>query len=71
MRLFRDTWQLFRNKKKEVVVKIILASLSERRSRILSDCGIEHQVMPSGVSEDMTTSKYVSELVKLNAIKKA
>ncbi|MFH1395592.1 MAG: Maf family protein [Candidatus Omnitrophota bacterium] len=52
-------------------MKIILASLSERRSRILSDCGIEHQVMPSGVSEDMTTSKYVSELVKLNAIKKA
>jgi septum formation protein len=51
--------------------EIILASASERRSRILSDCGIIHKVVPSGVKEERYENKHVSESVQLNALAKA
>ena len=51
--------------------EIILASASERRSRILSDCGITHRVVPSGVEEDMSKGVLVSEIVQMNAFRKA
>ena len=43
--------------------EVILASASERRSRILSECGIKHEVIPSGVEEG-------SDVLE-NALKKA
>ena len=51
--------------------EIILASASERRSRILSDCGITHRVVPSGAKEERYENKHVSESVRLNAAAKA
>ncbi|MFH1309588.1 MAG: nucleoside triphosphate pyrophosphatase [Candidatus Omnitrophota bacterium] len=52
-------------------MKVILASLSERRSRILSDCGIEHQAIPSGAFENIDDGKDISEIVQINAERKA
>ncbi|MFH1394671.1 MAG: nucleoside triphosphate pyrophosphatase [Candidatus Omnitrophota bacterium] len=52
-------------------MKVILASLSERRSRILSDCGIEHQVIHSGACENIDDGKDISEIVQINAERKA
>ena len=51
--------------------QIILASASERRYRILSGCGISCRVTPSGVEEDMSREKDVTEIVQLNAVRKA
>ncbi|MDD5633762.1 MAG: Maf family nucleotide pyrophosphatase [Candidatus Omnitrophica bacterium] len=51
--------------------EIILASFSERRSKILSNCGIKHKVMPSGAHEKVDKSVSIIELVKMNAAKKA
>ncbi|RKY41482.1 MAG: septum formation protein Maf [Candidatus Makaraimicrobium thalassicum] len=51
--------------------EVILASASERRSRILSDCGIAHRVMPSGVEESVDKNRHVSEIVQINAAAKA
>lgn len=51
--------------------EIILASASERRSRILSDCKIAHKVMPSNIEEDSSGEKAASEIVQSNAIAKA
>jgi len=51
--------------------QIILASASKRRFNILSDCGINCQVVPSGAKEDMDLSKSVSEIVQINAVRKA
>ncbi|MFH1799186.1 MAG: nucleoside triphosphate pyrophosphatase [Candidatus Omnitrophota bacterium] len=51
--------------------KIILASASERRSQILSDCGIPHEVVPSNAEEDAAGNKHISEIVQVNASKKA
>jgi septum formation protein len=51
--------------------KIILASASERRSRILDECGIEHEVVPSGVEETMGEKQDISLVVEMNAVWKA
>lgn len=51
--------------------EIILASNSDRRAKILSDCGIRHRVVPSGARELMDKNMPVSEIVSLNAELKA
>jgi len=51
--------------------EVILASASERRSRILADCGIAHKVIPSSVKEETHEKRHVSESVQLNAEAKA
>ena len=51
--------------------KIILASASERRSRILTECGIAHDVVVSGAEEKEAESSTVSEIVQFNAVAKA
>jgi septum formation protein len=51
--------------------RIVLASASERRSRILSECGIKHTVAVSGAAEDHLTGAHVSEIVVANALRKA
>lgn len=50
---------------------IILASASERRSRILSDCGIAHRVAVSYAEEVQDSAKEVHRTVIDNASKKA
>jgi len=49
--------------------KIILASVSERRSQILTSCGVKHVVIGSNIEELKSGS--VSEVVRVNAEKKA
>ena len=52
--------------------EIILASASARRSKILTDCGITHRVVPSHAEEVICPlGKNVPEIVALNAEKKA
>ncbi|MFC1480388.1 nucleoside triphosphate pyrophosphatase [Candidatus Omnitrophota bacterium] len=51
--------------------EIILASASERRSRILSDCGIAHRVVPSAAEEMLDKNTPISEIVRINAEAKA
>jgi len=51
--------------------KVILASASERRSRILSESGILHEVSPSGAREDMVEAGEVPGIVQGNAVRKA
>jgi len=51
--------------------EIILASASERRAQILSDCKIPYRVVLSGAEEDTPEGKSVSEVVQLNATRKA
>ena len=51
--------------------KIVLASASKRRSEILTSCGIVHVVMPSEIEEIPGGDGPISEVVELNAIKKA
>ncbi|MBU1007378.1 MAG: septum formation protein Maf [Candidatus Omnitrophica bacterium] len=51
-------------------MKIILASVSKRRSAILSSCGIRHSVVKSGIEEDMRGKSPVNIAVK-NACLKA
>ncbi|MFC1570232.1 Maf family protein [Candidatus Omnitrophota bacterium] len=50
---------------------IILASASERRSRILSDCGIDHKVAVSYAEETQEPGKEVYRTVIENASRKA
>lgn len=50
---------------------IVLASASKRRSRILSECGIEHKVVVSYAEESADTGKEVHRIVVDNAAKKA
>jgi septum formation protein len=50
---------------------IVLASKSKRRSQILTSCSIRHKVIVSNVKEHMHQAMPVSELVALNARKKA
>ncbi len=52
-------------------MEIILASMSERRSRILTECGIIHKVVPSHTEERTGDSGDVSRVVVENAVKKA
>ncbi len=47
--------------------QIILASASERRSRILSECGIKHKVIFSKAKEVSDDNKHISEIVQINA----
>jgi septum formation protein len=51
--------------------ELILASASERRRNILNMCGIAFEAVVSDASEDMDASKHVSDLVKINAARKA
>lgn len=51
--------------------EIILASASERRARILEECGIQHQIIPSGAEECHNEYMDVSETVQENARVKA
>ena len=51
--------------------KIILASASERRSKILSECGIPHQVVVSGIKEMMDSEKGAGHNALFNACRKA
>ena len=51
--------------------EIVLASASERRSRILSECSISHRVVPSGVEEKHPENTPVSQVVQMNARAKA
>ncbi|MDP8299400.1 MAG: Maf family protein [Candidatus Tantalella remota] len=50
---------------------IILASASERRSRILIECGIKHEVRVSNADENAGGDKSVYNIVVENASKKA
>jgi len=50
---------------------IILASLSERRSRILSECGIKHEVVPSHIDEITGAGENIEKIVIKNAESKA
>jgi septum formation protein len=52
-------------------VKIILASGSKRRSRILKECGIRHRVVVSGADEVMDPAKGVAYNAVTNACRKA
>ena len=47
--------------------RIILASASKRRSKILKECGIKHKVVVSGVSEKIDNRKNPKINVLLNA----
>ena len=47
--------------------RIILASASKRRSKILKECGIKHKVVVSGVSEKIDNRKSPKINVLLNA----
>ncbi len=51
--------------------RIVLASASVRRSRILSDCGIEHDVIVSNADEIADKNMHVADIVKKNAERKA
>ncbi|MFC1548766.1 Maf family protein [Candidatus Omnitrophota bacterium] len=51
--------------------EIILASASERRSSILSSCGIDHRVVVSGVEEEVDEKLNISDIVVNNAVRKA
>lgn len=51
--------------------QIVLASASKRRSRILSDCGIKHRVLPSGIEECIDKTRHISEIVQINAVGKS
>lgn len=50
---------------------IILASASERRARILADCGITHKIVASNASEIMDSAKGPSYNALFNACLKA
>ncbi len=50
---------------------IILASASERRAKILEDCGIRFKVVPSGAEEVQPEGEHISDIVEMNAEKKA
>lgn len=50
---------------------IILASASERRSRILSECGIDHKVIESEIEEIADPDMDISDIVQINAKRKA
>ncbi len=51
--------------------KIILASASERRARILSECGIDFKVMTSDVTEISDMNCDIADIVETNASLKA
>ncbi len=57
--------------KGRVMRKIVLASASERRSRILNECGIPHEVIVSGYPEHAAERESVWDVVAHNALKKA
>jgi len=51
--------------------KIILASASERRSKILTECGIPHKIIVSNVEEVIDPKKSAGTNALLNACNKA
>jgi septum formation protein len=51
--------------------KIILASASKRRSKILNECGINHQIIISNATETIDKTKSIRTNVLLNAQAKA
>jgi septum formation protein len=54
-----------------MVKEIVLASASERRTRILSECGVAHRIVTSAVVEAPGGDKQVFETVCENAALKA
>ena len=54
-----------------MIPKIILASASRRRSRILKECGIPHTIMISTIDEDSSRYKNPSLYARFNASQKA
>lgn len=50
--------------------RIILASASKRRSKILTECGIPHEVVVTGVEEKMDEDKELYNIVIDNASRK-
>ena len=50
--------------------ELILASASDRRSKILAECGISHRVVVSG-SDEISDGRSVAEIVVSNAVIKA
>ena len=51
--------------------EIILASASERRSQILTSCGIPHKIVVSGAEERLSGDMTVQKIVQENACVKA
>lgn len=51
--------------------KVILASASKRRSKILAESGIEHDIVVSGADEKEPAGADVEEVVQFNAVAKA
>lgn len=50
---------------------VILASASQRRSEILASCGIVHVAVPSEIEEIPGGKRPISEVVEINAVRKA
>lgn len=51
--------------------KIVLASASKRRSRILDECGISHDIKVSEYHEEHQPGEHIRDIVSRNAFKKA
>lgn len=58
-------------KRRESMKKLILASASKRRSDILKSCRMPHRIIKSDVKELLKADKPVSEIVMINAQRKA
>ena len=57
--------------KRGFMKRIVLASASERRSRILNDCGIRHEVIISEYPEEHPKGEKIWDIVAHNSMKKA
>lgn len=67
LKKLRKLYTIYRMKK----IRIILASRSKARSRILRQCGIPHTVMASNAKEIMNQKKNPRYNVRINAHRKA
>ena len=59
------------NKKGKTMTKIILASNSPRRKKILTDLGLEFEVIPSNYEEKLETDTFSYDLIEDLATQKA
>ena len=57
--------------KEEIMTKIILASNSPRRKKILTDLGLEFEVIPSNYEEKLETDVFSYDLIEDLATQKA
>lgn len=67
----REGISAFEKSEVNMVNDIILASASERRTRILAECGIAHRIVTSGADEASGRDRGISETVCENAVLKA